>query len=107
MGEEGGLENRKVDASLREGSNPSVSATFPVSSFFSFQKAQAGERVPALRRGVVQLVERLFWEQEAAGSRPVTSTTNLKERTCLRCLTNKNTSSRIRRLLRRLPLKKQ
>lgn len=26
-------------------------------------------------RGVAQLVERLLWEQEAAGSRPVTSTT--------------------------------
>lgn len=30
--------------------------------------------------GVAQLVERLFWEQEVAGSSPVVSTTNLKGR---------------------------
>ena len=27
--------------------------------------------------GVAQLAERLFWEQEAVGSRPATQTTNL------------------------------
>ena len=29
---------------------------------------------PAINRGVAQLVECLFWEQDAAGSSPVTST---------------------------------
>ena len=29
--------------------------------------------------GVAQLVERLFWEQEAVGSSPATQTTNIRE----------------------------
>ena len=47
-----GLENRK-DGNRRKSSN-----------LFA----------PAINRGVAQLVERLFWEQDAAGSSPVTST---------------------------------
>ena len=47
-----GLENRK-DGNRRKSSN-----------LFA----------PAINRGVAQLVECLFWEQDAAGSSPVTST---------------------------------